>query len=52
VAVSVGFKYQVGAGQTESKWNSNKNIFENVVSNGELAYEKSDPIVMGFIEFK
>ena len=52
VAASVGFKYMVGAGQTESKWNSNKNIFENVVSDGALGYEKSDPIVMGIIEFK
>jgi len=52
VAVSVGFKYQVGAGQTETKWNSNKNIFEKVISSGELSYEKSDPIVVGYIEIK
>jgi len=48
VAVSVGYKYQVGAGQTESKWNSDKNKFENVVSNGELGYEKSDPIAFSW----
>lgn len=52
VAASVGFQYKVGAGETESKWNSDKKIFENVVSNGALGYEKSDPIVMGIIEFK
>jgi len=51
-AASVDFEYMVGAGQTEPKWNSDKKIFENVVANGALAHEKSDPIVMGIIEFK
>lgn len=52
VLASVGFQYIVGAGKTESKWNSDKKVFENVISNGELGYEKSAPIVMGIIEFK
>ncbi|MBU1109112.1 MAG: hypothetical protein KKB51_20715 [Candidatus Riflebacteria bacterium] len=52
VALSVGFQYQVGAGEPEQKWNSTLSRFETVISSGELGYAYSDPFCGGTIVVK
>ncbi|MBP7634725.1 hypothetical protein KBA41_11205 [Candidatus Ozemobacteraceae bacterium] len=52
VTFHVCFEYQVPGGQVESKWNSDKNKFEDVVSNGMIAYAYSEPLAASTVEFK
>lgn len=46
IAYCVGYSYEVPGGQTETKWNSDYNIWEQVVSTGEVGYMYSAPIVV------
>jgi len=52
IALSVGYKYMVGAGETEQKWDPILKRFESVVSSGELGFAYGDPVAAGTIIVK
>lgn len=52
VALSFGYKYMVGAGQSEQKWNSVLERFEAVVSSGELGHAYGKPAAAGTLIVK
>jgi len=52
VSFHVCYEYEVPGGQVESKWNSDKNKFEDVVSNGMIGYAYSEPLAASTVEFK
>lgn len=52
VIFRVAYEYSVPGGQTENKWNSEKQIFEPTVSSGGVGYVYSDPIAVATIEME
>jgi hypothetical protein len=52
ITYCVGYSYEVPGGQVETKWNSDLNIWEDVVSQGAVGYVYSDPIASCTIEIK
>jgi hypothetical protein len=50
IMLRMAYEYSVPGGQSESKWNSVLNRFENVVSEGGVGYVYSDPIASCTVE--
>jgi len=52
ISFHVAFEYKTPGGEMQSKWDSDKNKFVQVESNGELGYALSEPLCAATVEFK
>lgn len=52
LTLSIGYRYMVGAGEPEQKWNPILKRTETVISTGELGFAVSEPFCAGTIEVK